>query len=118
MKLIRCLDCRRICTTALCEDCKAKRARDRARAGRSALTHEHYDAEYVANRKLMLKWAEEARHMPLYCCICNQRILNLSDISIEHIIPVAKGGTSARENLGYAHKKCNYGNRHNRKRRA
>jgi hypothetical protein len=118
MKLIRCRKCRAICTTAICSACKAKEARDRASAGRGALTHEHYDAEYIRNRKAMLRDFEVAHNMRIYCCICHRPIVHIEDVSIEHIIPVARGGTSVRSNLDYAHKKCNYGNRHNRRRAA
>lgn len=117
MKLTRCLDCKRIGLTTLCESCKSARTRKRGTEGHDAHTREHYDALYWRNRRAMMKDAEIGWLMGVYCRICGHRIARMDDISIEHIIPVAAGGTSDRYNLDYAHKKCNYGNAHNRRRR-
>ena len=41
------------------------------------------------------------------CGICGRRIRSLRDLHIDHIVPLARGGSSARENLQAAHALCN-----------
>lgn len=42
----------------------------------------------------------------MVCGICSQEVL-LSDLSFDHIIPLARGGDHIEENLQVAHRKCN-----------
>lgn len=45
----------------------------------------------------------ESRH----CWVCNKEIRNISDATIEHIIPKSRGGSNKYENLSLSHKLCN-----------
>jgi 5-methylcytosine-specific restriction endonuclease McrA len=44
---------------------------------------------------------------PLFCKLCEQKIENWDEASIDHIIPNSKGGTNDYENHQLAHKSCN-----------
>ena len=52
--------------------------------------------------KLRLVWERGKR-----CAICVRKIKDLDDLTIDHIIPLAKGGKNTIENYQLAHKKCN-----------
>ena len=52
--------------------------------------------------KLQLVWDRGKR-----CAICGRKIKDLDDLTIDHIIPLAKGGKNTIENYQLAHKKCN-----------
>jgi len=41
------------------------------------------------------------------CCVCNIPFNNMKDITIDHWIPLSKGGTDDIDNLRLAHRKCN-----------
>lgn len=41
------------------------------------------------------------------CGICGKNINNLKDATIDHIIPISKGGHSGLTNLQLAHETCN-----------
>lgn len=41
------------------------------------------------------------------CGICGKSIINLKEATIDHIIPLSKGGHSGLSNLQLAHEKCN-----------
>ena len=43
----------------------------------------------------------------MVCGICGEPIASWAVLEIDHIIPVAKGGTSEADNLQTAHKACN-----------
>jgi len=43
----------------------------------------------------------------LTCVLCDKPI-KFSDDSLEHLTPLSRGGTNNYDNLGIAHKKCNY----------
>lgn len=40
------------------------------------------------------------------CYICN-KYMTFKDASVDHVIPLSKGGSSEEENLKLAHKDCN-----------
>lgn len=52
--------------------------------------------------KLQLLWQNGKR-----CAICGRKIKDLDDLTIDHIVPLAKGGRNAIENYQLAHKACN-----------
>lgn len=52
--------------------------------------------------KLRLLW-EHGR----YCAICGKKIRNFDELTVDHIIPLAKGGKNEIENCQLAHKICN-----------
>jgi 5-methylcytosine-specific restriction endonuclease McrA len=52
--------------------------------------------------KLELLWRDGRR-----CAICGRKIKDLDDLTIDHIVPLAKGGKNAMENYQLAHKACN-----------
>ena len=41
------------------------------------------------------------------CAICGKPITNMKDCTIDHIIPISKGGLTTIENCQLAHRKCN-----------
>lgn len=52
--------------------------------------------------KLRLVWERGKR-----CAICGRKIKDLDDLTVDHIVPLAKGGKNTIENFQLAHKKCN-----------
>lgn len=52
--------------------------------------------------KLELLWRDGKR-----CAICGRKIKNLEDLTVDHIVPIAKGGENVIENYQLAHKACN-----------
>ena len=52
-------------------------------------------------------WIEAASTgLLIHCCICGNE-LDHSDITLEHLTPLSRGGTYAWENLSLAHRRCN-----------
>jgi 5-methylcytosine-specific restriction endonuclease McrA len=41
------------------------------------------------------------------CFVCGQGFNKFEDATLEHIVPLAKGGKWANSNLSLSHKKCN-----------
>lgn len=41
------------------------------------------------------------------CSLCNKPIETMKDCTIDHIVPVSKGGLTTIENCQLAHKNCN-----------
>lgn len=41
------------------------------------------------------------------CRLCGIQFSNLKDVSIDHILPLSKGGSDRLDNLQLAHKECN-----------
>lgn len=41
------------------------------------------------------------------CALCGKPITNMKDCTIDHIIPISKGGLTTIENCQLAHRKCN-----------
>ncbi len=52
--------------------------------------------------KLRLLWENGKR-----CAICGKRIKDFDNLTVDHIVPVAKGGQNVIENCQLAHKDCN-----------
>lgn len=52
--------------------------------------------------KLELLWRDGRR-----CAICGRKIKDLEDLTVDHIVPLAKGGKNVIENYQLAHKACN-----------
>lgn len=42
-----------------------------------------------------------------YCDICGKKIRNFEDLTLDHIIPLSKGGKNEIENCQLAHRACN-----------
>lgn len=42
------------------------------------------------------------------CFFCKRRIESFSEASIEHVIPLGKGGSNRMNNLALSHEKCNH----------
>lgn len=53
------------------------------------------------------------------CALCGKPIQRDDEVSIDHIIPVSKGGATVESNLQLAHKSCNLekGNKYDNTRR-
>ena len=42
------------------------------------------------------------------CILCGKPITKLNELSVEHILPISRGGTDDDSNLYPSHKKCNF----------
>lgn len=56
----------------------------------------------TAKFKTQLLWENGKR-----CAICGKRITCFDDLTVDHIIPLAKGGRNVIENCQLAHRECN-----------
>ena len=52
--------------------------------------------------KLRLLWENGKR-----CAICGKMIESVDDLTVDHIVPISKGGKRTIENCQLAHKSCN-----------
>lgn len=43
----------------------------------------------------------------MVCALCKEPILHMRDLTIDHVVPLARGGTDKLENLRLAHEFCN-----------
>jgi 5-methylcytosine-specific restriction endonuclease McrA len=59
---------------------------------------------FVITDDLKLQLLKEQNHL---CALCGLAIVDLSDCEVDHLIPVAKGGSHRDENLVAAHRRCN-----------
>ena len=62
-----------------------------------------YDAEYRRNRPQIITQARNGRP----CKICGNPITPRQKVTVEHIVPLRRGGTSDLSNLAPAHSSCN-----------
>ncbi len=44
---------------------------------------------------------------PTVCHICGEKIAEVKDAELDHVIPKAQGGENCPENLRWAHRTCN-----------
>ena len=54
------------------------------------------------NIKLRLLWKNGKR-----CAICGKKIKTLDDLTVDHIVPLGRGGKNVIDNCQLAHKTCN-----------
>lgn len=52
--------------------------------------------------KLQLLWEKGKR-----CAICGKKIKSFDELTVDHIVPISKGGKRVLENCQLAHKSCN-----------
>lgn len=52
--------------------------------------------------KIQLLWKNGKR-----CGICGKKIRRVDELTVDHIVPLAKGGGNVIENCQLAHQKCN-----------
>ncbi len=52
--------------------------------------------------KLRLLWENGKR-----CAICGKKIESIEDLTVDHIVPISKGGSRTISNCQLAHKSCN-----------
>ena len=43
----------------------------------------------------------------MVCALCGEPIATLSEVTIDHIVPLSRGGTDRLDNLRLAHEACN-----------
>lgn len=41
------------------------------------------------------------------CFLCGKKIIHVSDLTVDHILPKSKGGSSTSDNFAPAHERCN-----------
>jgi 5-methylcytosine-specific restriction endonuclease McrA len=83
----RCLDCNRLIPNgSRCAECKRP-----------------IKARRNADAKLSLLLRSTVR----VCCLCGEGPRVGDPMSLEHHVPISKGGTSNRDNVGVAHSSCN-----------
>lgn len=75
---------------------------------------------YSKKRRAIYAKGEDINHLEIFeahdwiCCICKTkinrhlRLPNLMAATLEHIIPLSKGGTHTRDNIAPAHARCNF----------
>lgn len=102
MRRVSCYQCGRPGDSSLCGPCRGKRPSKSARG---------YDALYYRNRAVLYAQCLAAivGGTPPPCCICATPIRYIADFSVEHLVPLRRGGSSALENLAPAHLQCNIG---------
>lgn len=65
--------------------------------------------KWKRNRSNKRRW--ERNHLinkyGAICALCGEKIEKMKDITIDHIIPISKGGDSTIENYQLAHLACN-----------
>jgi len=98
MRMVACRRCKRPSRTSLCARCHGET---------------YGSPEYRSNSRMVLQYA---RHMIVVqghvtCVICGQQIVDVSDVTTEHERSVSAGGDNSMDNLGPAHRRCNYSKR-------
>jgi 5-methylcytosine-specific restriction endonuclease McrA len=75
---------------------------------------------YSPKRRAIYARGEKINHLEVFeehnwiCVVCDQkidkhlRLPNLMAATLEHIVPLCKGGTHTRDNVGPAHARCNF----------
>lgn len=95
-KRMPCRRCQQPSIKALCDTCRAQTY------GSNQYRQNSFLIRNECRRRL-------EQGIPIYCIICDQRITDLTKLTIEHRHAVGAGGTNALINLGPAHQRCNYG---------
>lgn len=101
-----------------CVECERKTARNRMRQyGRTirgkascALKHARQNIKkngYDVKDDLTVEELVEAFEFFDTCAYCDKPFESLADISIEHIVPLSKGGDNTISNICIVHKSCN-----------
>jgi 5-methylcytosine-specific restriction endonuclease McrA len=80
-------------------------AKRKKRNWRPSSSRRGYDGEYQRNKPLVI--AQARNGWP--CVICGKPFQPGQKITVEHIVPLRKGGTNVLANLGPAHAACNIG---------
>lgn len=60
-----------------------------------------YGREHRWNRAALI------RRDGLVCRLCGGSIDHMRDVTVDHIVPVSRGGTDRLDNLQLAHERCN-----------
>lgn len=68
--------------------------RSKRRAAKRSGPHEHIDPTEIGRRD---QWR---------CHLCGRRVRR-ADFTLDHLIPLSKGGTHTRDNVATAHRRCN-----------
>ena len=103
---------------SLCIECERKTARQRMRLYRRTLRGKAAQAltdarktirknNYDVKDDLTVDELVEALEFFDTCAYCGKPFTSLSDMSIEHIVPLSKGGDNTISNICIVHKSCN-----------
>ena len=72
----------------------------------SAVEYGYIEGVAETNRRKAIK-RQLVNKNGAICAICGEPIKNARDMSLDHIIPISKGGQTTMENCQLAHKWCN-----------
>ncbi|WAA13398.1 HNH endonuclease [Fervidibacillus halotolerans] len=103
---------------SLCIDCERDTAKTRMREYYSTLHGKAYQAlqsarktirrnNYHVHDDLTVDQLVEAFEFFDHCAYCEKPFDNLSDRSIDHIVPLSKGGANTISNICIVHRNCN-----------
>ena len=100
--------CRKYRTTLEYKEYK-KEYRNKNRLAYRAYWHNRRSNERGLTKKILQIVYEDniKQYGTLTCCLCLKPI-EFGQDSLEHKIPLSRGGTNAKENLAIAHKSCNF----------
>ena len=101
-----CLGCGKPVKASRCDECQAKMPKRQEHRNRPSRQQRGYDSEYDRNAALVI---ENARQYGRPCWKCGKHFKPGEKITVDHIIPLRRGGTNGLENLAPACTRCNYG---------
>jgi 5-methylcytosine-specific restriction endonuclease McrA len=64
---------------------------------------------YGRNRRWVKR--QLLRQYGAVCALCEHRIVNMKDVTLDHIVPLSKGGVDELDNICLAHENCNQAKR-------
>jgi 5-methylcytosine-specific restriction endonuclease McrA len=82
----------------------------RCREHRAVLERAKWLSGPYRDREFRRLRAEVARHLPLPCALCGELVDHVGQdaggLTLDHIVPVAHGGSNVASNLRVAHRGC------------
>ncbi len=92
-----------------CRKCMAARTREWARLNPKRIAQreerrQELNRGFAITDELKRKLLREQRSV---CALCGSAIANLRECDVDHLLPLAKGGTNLESNLVASHRQCN-----------
>lgn len=105
MPMRPCLNCKRLTRNASrCDQCQAVYRRE-SEAARGSATARGYDSAYQRTAAAVL--AEHRRAHGNWCPGWRREAHPADELTVDHVIPLSKGGTNHRSNLAILCRPCN-----------